>query len=280
MAGWCHHDFGHNSVFKGIKLNRLVQTFYISFIRGGCCDWWNAKHNSHHAKTNVNTQDPDVIADPLFVFGEDHAKKRAKFNAKNSKKKPVHYPYQQYIFVVFSALFHLRYLFVNVRHVVKKRKYLEMLLIALMFALFFSTTTPVFGLAGALLYWFVCRSLHSMWFIWVTQTNHIPMDIHAENRYESWLDLQLHGTLNIETSWFNDWFTGHLNFQIEHHLFPTMPRHNCYKIQPYVKSLCEKYDIPYVSKSFFQSFYDVIISLKEYGQIWDKAYLMEILDSM
>jgi fatty acid desaturase len=30
------------------------------------------------------------------------------------------------------------------------------------------------------------------------------------------LSLQLKATCNIERSWFNDWFTGHLNMQIEH----------------------------------------------------------------
>jgi fatty acid desaturase len=31
-----------------------------------------------------------------------------------------------------------------------------------------------------------------------------------------WLTLQTHATCDIEKSFFNDWFTGHLNFQIEH----------------------------------------------------------------
>ena len=43
------------------------------------------------------------------------------------------------------------------------------------------------------------------------------MDIHDdEEDRDSWLSLQLKGTCNLEKSWFNDWFTGHLNFQIEH----------------------------------------------------------------
>ncbi|KAI4537235.1 hypothetical protein MG293_012098, partial [Ovis ammon polii] len=65
-------------------------------------------------------------------------------------------------------------------------------------------------------------------------------------------------TCNVEYSFFNDWFTGHLNFQIEHHLFPTMPRHNCHKVAPLVKSLCAKHGLPYVNKPMLKAFGDIL----------------------
>jgi fatty acid desaturase len=105
------------------------------------------------------------------------------------------------------------------------------------------------------------------------------MDVHDDDGYESWIDLQLRATCNIEKSFFNDWFTGHLNFQIEHHLFPTMPRHNYYKIQPYVKELCKKYNITYVTKGLFEAFADIVTSLKKSGELWKEAY-MEIMEAM
>ena len=45
---------------------------------------------------------------------------------------------------------------------------------------------------------------------------------------------QVNATCNVEGGPFNDWFTGHLNYQIEHHLFPTMPRHNYSTVAPMV----------------------------------------------
>lgn len=50
----------------------------------------------------------------------------------------------------------------------------------------------------------------------VTQSNHVVMDVSHDNEKSSWLRMQLKATCNIEKSPFNDWFTGHLNFQIEH----------------------------------------------------------------
>ena len=50
----------------------------------------------------------------------------------------------------------------------------------------------------------------------VTQSNHVVMDVSPDDPKASWFRMQLHATCNIEKSYFNDWFTGHLNFQIEH----------------------------------------------------------------
>ena len=59
------------------------------------------------------------------------------------------------------------------------------------------------------------RCLESHWFTWVTQCNHLPMEI-DDDKEKPWLTLQMSATCDLEKSLFNDWFTGHLNFQIEH----------------------------------------------------------------
>ncbi|XP_044537881.1 fatty acid desaturase 2-like protein FADS2B [Gracilinanus agilis] len=83
---------------------------------------------------------------------------------------------------------------------------------------------------------------------------------------------QVLATCNVKQSFFNDWFSGHLNFQIEHHLFPTMPRHNYYKIAPLVRSLCAKYGMDYVNKPMLKAFGDIVRSLKRSGDLWVNAY--------
>jgi fatty acid desaturase len=47
-------------------------------------------------------------------------------------------------------------------------------------------------------------------------------------------------------------FHGGLQYQIEHHLFPRVPRHNLGKVAALVKPFCEKHNIPYISVSFMQ----------------------------
>jgi fatty acid desaturase len=50
----------------------------------------------------------------------------------------------------------------------------------------------------------------------VAQSNHVVMDVSHDDSNMSWFRMQLKATCNIAKSSFNDWFTGHLNFQIEH----------------------------------------------------------------
>ncbi|KAJ7344256.1 hypothetical protein JRQ81_000206 [Phrynocephalus forsythii] len=102
-----------------------------------------------------------------------------------------------------------------------------------------------------------CRIIESHWFVWVTQMNHIPMNIDYDQNVD-WVSTQLQATCNVDQSLFNDWFSGHLNFQIEHHLFPTMPRHNYWKVAPLVKSLCAKHGIEYQSKPLLTAFADIV----------------------
>lgn len=45
--------------------------------------------------------------------------------------------------------------------------------------------------------------------------NHIPMDVDTDQD-DDWVTGQLKATCNVDQSFFNDWFSGHLNFQIEH----------------------------------------------------------------
>ena len=41
--------------------------------------------------------------------------------------------------------------------------------------------------------------------------------------------------------------SGHLSYQIEHHLFPDLPSNRYAEVAPRVRALCERYGLPYVS---------------------------------
>jgi fatty acid desaturase len=75
------------------------------------------------------------------------------------------------------------------------------------------------------------------------------------------LTLQVDATQNIEGGYFNNWFTGHLNYQVEHHLFPTMPRHRYPEVADRVRALCEKHGLKYRVRGLWQSFVDVVDQL-------------------
>ncbi|XP_052508166.1 fatty acid desaturase 2-like protein FADS2B [Budorcas taxicolor] len=115
------------------------------------------------------------------------------------------------------------------------------------------------------------RFLESVWAAYVTQMSHTSMKISKEEN-QDWFSSQVLATCNVEQSFFDEWFTGHLNFQIEHHLFPTMPRHNYHKVAALVKSLCAKHGLPYVKKPILKAFGDILRALKKSAALWMDAY--------
>ncbi|CAO2584662.1 Acyl-CoA (8-3)-desaturase [Lemmus lemmus] len=270
QAGWLQHDFGHLSVFSTSTWNHLLHRFVIGHLKGAPASWWNYLHFQHHAKPNCFGKDPDIKMHPLILaLGKVLSVELGK-----QKKKYMPYNHQhKYFFLIFPPgvvpFFFQWYIFY---FVFKRKEWVDLAWMLSFYARFCFTYMPLLGLKGLLGLFLLFRLLESIWFVWVTQMNHLPMHI-DHDRNVDWVSTQLQATCNVDQSAFNDWFCGHLNFQIEHHLFPTMPRHNYHKVAPLVQSLCTKYGVKYKSKPLLSAFADIVYSLKESGQLWLDAYL-------
>ncbi|KAG8563757.1 hypothetical protein GDO81_016194 [Engystomops pustulosus] len=269
QAGWLQHDFGHLSVFKKSKWNHIGHKFVIGHLKGASANWWNHRHFQHHAKPNIFSKDPDVNMVHIFVLGDTQP-------VEYGKKKIKYLPYNhqhQYFFLIGPPLLIPLYFTVQImKTMITRKDWVDLAWSLSYYTRFLITFVPFFGFFGSVALLFAVRFIESHWFVWVTQMNHIPMEIDHE-KHRDWLGCQLAATCNIEQSFFNDWFSGHLNFQIEHHLFPTMPRHNYHKIAPLVRSLCKKYDVHYEEKKLYNAMRDVVGSLKKSGELWLDAYL-------
>uniref|UniRef100_A0A0B7AC53 Cytochrome b5 heme-binding domain-containing protein n=1 Tax=Arion vulgaris TaxID=1028688 RepID=A0A0B7AC53_9EUPU len=268
QVGWIQHDFGHLSVFKDTKWNHILHYFSVGIIKGASPMWWNHMHYQHHAKPNVMDKDPDVRIERLFVVGEHMPVQIAK-----EWKTSMPYNWQNYYFFLLGPplLFPVYFQVMLFKYIFARKAWMDLLMVFIFFVKFFYLYLPILGFWGAVAFYFSFRCLESHWFTWVAQSNHIPMNIDYDSA-EPWLKLQLQATCNVEQNLFNDWFTGHLNFQIEHHLFPTMPRHNLHKIAPLVKSLCEKHEVSYQVKPLSTAFADIVRSLKHSGELWYSTY--------
>nr|WAY16338.1 front-end fatty acid desaturase group B [Spirobranchus lamarcki] len=270
QAGWAQHDYGHSSVFESTRLNHIAHHFTVGFIKGASSRWWNFRHFQHHAKPNVIRKDPDISVPWVFLLGEKMAKS---WGTKKKGFMPYNQQHNYFAFLGPSILLTI-YFHIEVSYFVFKRHYwLDLSMVIAFFTrwdLLFRYSTGMTILSSFGLYMFV-RFLESWWFTMVTQMNHIPMVIDDDQDLD-WLSQQTIATCNVEPGLFNDWFTGHLNYQVEHHLFPTMPRHNYSKVQPLVESLCKKHGKNYTVKPLGTAFIDIVRSLKKSGQIWFEAY--------
>ena len=74
--------------------------------------------------------------------------------------------------------------------------------------------------------------------------NHKGMPIIAQDAKVDFLSKQVLTSRNIRGGWWVDPMGG-LNYQVEHHLFPNMPRPNLARAREIVREYCETLDIPY-----------------------------------
>jgi fatty acid desaturase/predicted heme/steroid binding protein len=249
QLGWLQHDIGHCSVFPTVRWSHVAHWFVLGHLKGASATWWNGRHFRHHAKPNVLDKDLDMMSDPLFVWGDRMPK--LGFGCMFT-------PYQAHYWWLFgpptvvTALFH----FENLRTLIKHGRWFELCVLLSGYVRFFALYTPVLGFQSAVILYCAMRLIESHWFTWVTSMNHLPMDIDTDKNLD-WLTQQLVSTCNVTSSAFNDWFCGHLNHQIEHHLFPTMPRHNYRKASVQVQALCVKHGLKYEVKGMLEACQDI-----------------------
>lgn len=70
---------------------------------------------------------------------------------------------------------------------------------------------------------------------------------------------------NVRGGLVTDFALGGLNYQIEHHLFPSMPRANLRHAQSLVREYCGARDIPYLQTSAWRSYGQVVAHLHAIG---------------
>ena len=268
QAGWLQHDFGHLSVFKSSRMNHVAHKIIIGFVKGAATSWWNWRHFRHHSKPNVVVKDPDITFPELFIFGRNFPVLWAK---KHKQAALYHWQHFYFFFLGPPMLLPVYFHYEITRHIIKYKQWMDLALIFLFLVRFIGIASYSLGLWGAVgLYMFV-RFLESHWFTWATQMSHIPMHVSYDEK-QDWPTLQTRASTNVSPTAFTSWWSGHLNYQIEHHLFPTMPRHNFRKIAPLVRDFCEKHHLPYTVKNTFRAFADIVVSMRDSGELWYNTF--------
>ena len=71
-----------------------------------------------------------------------------------------------------------------------------------------------------------------------------------EAGYHEWQALS---TMDIDCPPWMDWFHGGLQFQLEHHIFPRVPRWNLRKLCALTDEIYAKHNVPVVRMPFFEA---------------------------
>jgi len=259
--GFLGHDAAHRQVFGSSSSNewaaRVVSTVFIGLSYG----WWTHKHNRHHSGPNQEDRDPD-ISPGVLAFTPRVAASRRGFAGWFAR-------HQGFFFFPLLLLEGLNLHVAGIRTLVERRdlphRRLEAALITVRFGGYLTALFVTLPPAKAASFLALQLGLFGLLLGGSFAPNHKGMPIVPKNMKIDFLHRQVVMSRNIRGSWLTDLAMGGLNYQIEHHLFPSMPRPNLRRAQPIVRAFCHEHGIPYTETSLSTSYGIVVRYLNAVG---------------
>lgn len=262
QLGIVGHDAGHLAVFRRARPNYLLGQFCLSFVLGVSFWFWRDRHNRHHVLTNDEEEDPDLELGGLFTLNEAEAA---------SQRGPRRWltRYQAFLFVpVVTLLLDWAFRSEGWRHAVGtlrgRRRVCEIALLLLSHTVWIA---PVFVLGWR----WVAIYLGAQWVVnlylgLVFAPNHKGMPTWAQGTKLTFLERQVLSSCNVRPGRLTDYLYCGLNYQIEHHLFPTMPRANFQRAREIVRRFCHEHGLPHAELSVLGAYRQALGELHRCGQ--------------
>ncbi|HEX5403051.1 MAG TPA: acyl-CoA desaturase [Pseudonocardiaceae bacterium] len=253
------HDAGHKQIFRGRKANDAVGLVHGGLI-GMSYDWWIHKHNRHHANPNHEDDDPDVRI-PALAFTVDQGRTKAGVLRLIAK-------YQAFLFFPLLLIEGLSLHWSSIRSVWSgsvRAKWLEKTLLATHVIVYLTAVLVVLSPGRAVLFIAVHQGLWGVYMGCSFAPNHKGMPTLAKGHTLDFLRKQVLTSRNVIGGRWVDVTLGGLNYQIEHHLFPSMPRPNLRHARPIVREFCRARDIQYAECGLWRSYGSVLSHLHAVG---------------
>ena len=256
------HDAGHRQMFRTRRASQVAGLLLGNLGIGLGYGWWMDKHTRHHANPNDSDHDPDVSGDGPLVWTRTQADGRqgrlARFIAAR----------QAYLFFPLLLLEGLNLHVSSVRSLfgtpMRSRATEAALLIAHLVG-YFGAVLAVLPLPKALLFIAVHQGLWGLYMGCSFAPNHKGMASLTAADDHDFLRKQVLTSRNVRGGWLVDAALGGLNYQIEHHLFPSMPRPHLRLAQPIVQRYCAELGVPYHQTGLFDSYRQALGHMHEVG---------------
>jgi fatty acid desaturase len=260
QLGFVGHDAGHRQPFGTPRLNDLSGLFHGNLLVGMSFSWWLEKHNAHHAKPNEIDSDPDIDI-PMLSFSREEAL---------TKTGALRYisAHQALFFFPLLTLVALDLQKSSVMFLAQgKARYqkTEMALLLLHYIAYFGLIFAVLPVWQGVVFALIHQMASGLYLGSVFAPNHKGMLITEHNCQIDFLRRQVLTARNVRAGFITDEWYGGLNYQIEHHLFPAMPRGNLARAQRIIRAYCEERGVSYHETSMLQSYREILSFLHEMG---------------
>ncbi|KAJ3253950.1 hypothetical protein HK103_007619 [Boothiomyces macroporosus] len=269
QSGWLAHDCCHHQVFKNRDLGNMAG--------------WKQKHCTHHAAPNVHAHDPDINTMPFLAWSEYAIEGFADLSDKDVAKFMV--KYQPILIFPLLSIARLSWALHSILWNATSKRILEFpslptverVLIGIHYVWYlggaFLLLSPVNAIVWAVLVQVFCGIFLST----VFSLNHNGRPVYSieQASTKNFYELAIVTGRNVTPGVFNDWFTGGLNYQMEHHMFPTVPRHNLPKTSKMVQELCKKHNVPYHTTGYIDGLKEIVDRLSVIAKSAEKQGLLQ-----
>jgi fatty acid desaturase len=255
QAAFIGHDLGHGSVMtkeSGWLFRRKYKN-WGAWVIGNVCFGvdglhWSEKHSAHHLVNLRYGEDPQNGHLPWILYEAGEIPYYEASHGPLSRFQRKWLRYQHLLMIPLMLVYGKLNILKSQKRLVKRGQYFRLfgigLHLSIWAALLMRASNPVLFLVVALA---MCGIIHIQILL---SHAYMPRFTEEEQRRIGWIRYQVVGTQNVDTTWYDGWFHGGLQYQIEHHLFAAVPRHNLPKIQPWVMDFCARHGLPYNSDLF------------------------------
>lgn len=256
------HDAAHRQIFVSGRWNDWISLILGDLLVGMSYGWWQHKHTRHHANPNKLGSDPDIELPVIAVTAE-------RSRTRGGPLLTWMRGHQGLFFFPILLLEGLSLHASGVRRVVTRgrldRRWVEIGFLGVRLIGFTVLVFLVLSPGIAFVFLSVQLGLFGFYMGVSFAPNHKGMPIVPRDVGVDFLRRQVMMSRNIHGSRFLDVAMGGLNYQIEHHLFPSMPRPHLRRAVPMIAAYCRAHGVPYMQTGLFASYAIVIRYINRVG---------------
>jgi len=256
------HDAAHRQIFRSGRWNDWVSLIVANLLVGISYGWWQSKHTRHHANPNKEGSDPDIALSAV-AFTPERA------NRHRSRLLRWLVARQGWYFFPLLLLEGASLHWDGVRRVFRRdrleRRWVEMGLLTVRLGGLLALAFVVLSPGKAMAFLAIELAVFGFYMGFSFAPNHVGMPLVSPKLKLDFLRRQVLMSRNIRGGRLMSIFMGGLNYQVEHHLFPSMARPHLRLAQPLVAAYCAAEGVPYTQATLWQAYRSVIGYLNTVG---------------
>lgn len=254
------HDGAHRQIFESARRNDWAARVFAGLFAGLSYGWWMRKHSKHHGAPNQLGKDTDIES-TVVAFHEEEARSRHGLMARLTR-------HQGWFFLPLLLLAGANLHVASARALAArgaKGRWTDVALLAAHWGLYLTGLLLVMTPLQALAFVGVHLAVLGVCMAGAFAPNHVGMPVIARGARLDFLSRQVLTSRNVSGGAWVDFAMGGLNRQVEHHLFPSMPRPNLRRVQPIVRAFCREHGIAYTEQTLVGSYRSIIGHLNRVG---------------